>query len=234
MRINLSVVFFIIVVVSANSLFAQPLVKVKKVDQKKDILMITNKGKLILRLSDSTPLHRDNFIRLIKSNYYENISFHRVIEGFMIQAGDEKTKSTYDSTKIRKDYTIPAEFNKTLFHKRGVLAAARMGDDVNPSRASSGVQFYVVQGKTFNDKGLDSVETFRLEGIKLPKEHRDYYKINGGTPQLDQHYTVFGELITGYDVLDAIASVKTTGMGKGDKPLEDIRIQKTRLIKRSL
>jgi peptidyl-prolyl cis-trans isomerase B (cyclophilin B) len=109
-----------------------------------------------------------------------------------------------------------------------------MGDDVNPSRASSGVQFYIVQGKTFNDKGLDSVETFRLEGIKLPKEHRDYYKINGGTPQLDQHYTVFGELITGYDVLDAIASVKTTGKGKGDKPSEDIRIQKTRLIKRSL
>jgi peptidyl-prolyl cis-trans isomerase B (cyclophilin B) len=73
-----------------------------------------------------------------------------------------------------------------------------------------------------------------LGGIKLLKEHRDYYKINGGTPQLDQHYTVFGELITGYDVMDTIASVKTTGMGKGDKPLEDIRIQKTRLIKRSL
>ncbi len=234
MRINLSIALFIIVVVSANSLFAQPLVKVKKADQKKDILMMTDKGKMILRLSDSTPLHRDNFIRLIKSKYYQHISFHRVIEGFMIQAGDEKTKPTFDSSKILNDYTIPAEFNKNLFHKRGVLAAARMGDDVNPSRASSGVQFYIVQGKTFTDKGLDSVETFRLEGIKLPNEHRDYYKKNGGTPQLDQHYTVFGELITGYEVLDAIASVKTTGKGKGDKPVEDIRIQKTRLIKRSL
>ena len=234
MRITFSIALLTLVVLFTNSLFAQPNVKVKKGDYKKDVLLVTNKGKMILRLSDSTPLHRDNFIRLIKSKYYDNISFHRVIEGFMIQSGDEKTKVKFDSLKMQNDYTIKAEFNASLYHKRGVLAAARMGDDVNPTRASSGVQFYIVQGKTFTDKGLDSVETYRLEGIKLPKEHRDYYKKYGGTPQLDQHYTVFGELVTGYDVLDAIASVKTTGKGKGDKPLEDVRIQKTRLIKRSL
>lgn len=234
MRTTFSILLFTIFLLTSNNLFAQPQIKVKKGDQKKDILMVTTKGKMILRLSDQTPLHRDNFIRLIKSKYYEKISFHRVIEGFMIQAGDEKTKPRLDSTKILKEYTIPAEFNPSLFHKRGVLAAARMGDDVNPSRASSGVQFYIVQGKTFTDKGLDSVEIHRLEGIKLPKAHRDYYKKYGGTPQLDQHYTVFGELVTGYDVLDAIASTETTGKGKGDKPLENISIQKTRLIKRTL
>jgi len=234
MRTTLPLVLFTTFLLVSSSLFAQPQIKVKKADQKKDILMVTSKGKMILRLNDLTPLHRDNFIRLIKSKYYENISFHRVIQGFMIQAGDEKTKPKFDSSKMLNDYTIPAEFNVSLFHKRGVLAAARMGDDVNPSRASSGVQFYIVQGKTFNDKGLDSVETHRLEGVKLPKAHRDYYKKYGGTPQLDQHYTVFGELVTGYDVLDAIASVETTGKGNGDKPLEDVRIQKTRLIKRSL
>lgn len=230
----LSITLFTIITLTVNCLIAQPHVKVKKGDLKKDVMILTNKGKMILRLSDSTPMHRANFIRLIKSRYYEDIIFHRVIEGFMIQAGDEKTKFKLDSSRMLKDYTIPAEFNSSLFHKRGVLAAARMGDDVNPTRASSGVQFYIVQGKPFNDKGLDSIETYRLEGIKLPKANRDYYKKIGGTPQLDQHYTVFGELITGYDVLDSIASVKTTGKGKGDKPLEDIRIQKTRLIRRSL
>jgi len=234
MRSILHLVILTTYLLTSTSLFAKPQIKVKKADQKKDILMVTSKGKMILRLSDLTPLHRDNFIRLIKSKYYENISFHRVIEGFMIQAGNEKTKPRFDSTKMLNDYTIPAEFNVSLFHKRGVLAAARMGDDVNPSRASSGVQFYIVQGKTFTDKSLDSVETHRLEGVKLPKANRDYYKKYGGTPQLDQHYTVFGELVTGYDVLDAIASVETTGKGKGDNPLEDVRIQKTRLIKRSL
>lgn len=214
MRTSISIILIAIGTLISNCLLAQPNVKVKKGDLKKDVLILTNKGKMILRLSDSTPLHKANFIRLIKSRYYEDIIFHRVIEGFMIQAGDEKTKLKLDSSKMLKEYTIPAEFNTSLFHKRGVLAAARMGDDVNPTRASSGVQFYIVQGRTFNDKGLDSIETHRLGGIKLPKTNRDYYKKMGGTPQLDQHYTVFGELITGFDVLDSIASVKTTGKGE--------------------
>jgi peptidyl-prolyl cis-trans isomerase B (cyclophilin B) len=187
---------------------------------------------MTMRLNDSTPMHRDNFIRLIKTKYYDGISFHRVIAGFMIQAGDQKTKLNFDTTKNLKDYTVPAEFKPSLFHKRGVLAAARMGDDVNPSRASSGFQFYIVHGKVFNDHELDSIEINRLERIKLPAIHRDYYKNVGGTPQLDQHYTVFGELINGFEVLDSIAATKTTGKGKGDRPLEDIRILKTRLVKR--
>ena len=232
MRILGTIVITILAALTSLLSYAQPTIKVKKADLKKDVIMFTNKGNMTLRLSDSTPLHRDNFIRLIKSKYYVGISFHRVIAGFMIQAGDQKTKLNFDSTKNLKDYTVPAEFKPSLFHKRGVLAAARMGDDVNPSRASSGFQFYIVHGKPFNDHELDSIEINRLEGIKLPAMHRDYYKNIGGTPQLDQHYTVFVELINGFEVLDTIATTKTTGKGKGDKPLDDMRILKTRLIKR--
>jgi len=212
---------------------AQPIAKIKKGDYKKDIQIKTDSGELILRLHEQTPLHRDNFIRLIKSGYYNGISFHRVISGFMIQAGDEKTKKNFDSTKGLKNYTIPAEFNPNLFHKRGVLAAARMGDNVNPKKESSGVQFYIVQGRIFTDKSLDSVETYRMNGRKLPIEHRAEYKSSGGAPHLDQNYTVFGYLVEGYNVLDKIGNTATSGKTGGDKPLADIRIQQARLIKRS-
>jgi peptidyl-prolyl cis-trans isomerase B (cyclophilin B) len=228
----MKLVLTVILLTCSISALSQPIEKIKKGDLKKDVRMITTKGIMTLRLSDSTPIHRDNFIKLIKTRYFEDIIFHRVISGFMIQAGDESTKTNYDSSKKMNDYTIPAEFKPTLFHKRGVLAAARMGDNVNPLRASSGVQFYIVQGRTFNDHELDSIEINRLEGVKLPAEHRSFYKKTGGTPQLDQHYTVFGELINGFDVLDTIASVKTTGKGKGDKPIDTIRILKARLVRR--
>jgi peptidyl-prolyl cis-trans isomerase B (cyclophilin B) len=151
----------------------------------------------------------------------------------MIQAGDEKTKRKADSTKFLKSYTIPAEIVTDFFHKKGMLAAARMGDNVNPNRESSGVQFYIVQGKVFNDKSLDSVETYRLNGRKIPLAHREVYKTQGGAPHLDQTYTIFGELIKGFDVLDKIAQTKTTGRQGGDKPLVDIRIKKVRMIRRN-
>ncbi len=214
------------------STVAQPDIRIKKHDLKKDVLMQTDAGNMTFRLFDETPQHRDNFIRLVKSGYYNGISFHRVIQGFMIQAGDERTKKNTDTNNLLKDYTIPAEFRSELFHHKGILAAARMGDDVNPQKASSGVQFYIVQGRVHTDFTLDSVETYRLKGRKLPAEHRSVYKQQGGAPHLDQNYTIFGDLIKGYDVLDSIASVKTTGKGKGDKPLEDIRIKKVRLIQR--
>jgi cyclophilin family peptidyl-prolyl cis-trans isomerase len=126
-------------------------------------------------------------------------------------------------------YRIPAEFRATLFHKKGVLAAAR---DNNPEKASSGSQFYVVQGKIFSDAGLDSVETFRLNGRKIPVEQREIYKTLGGTPHLDQSYTVFGEVIEGLEVVDKIAAVQTSKGPDRDRPLEDVRIIKAQLVKR--
>ena len=211
---------------------AQPTVRIKKSDHQKDVLMATDSGNLILRLKDETPLHRDNFIKLVKSKYYNNISFHRVIAGFMIQAGDEKTKPKADSTRFLKSYTLPAEISPVFYHKKGMLAAARMGDNVNPKRESSGVQFYIVQGRVFNDKSLDSVETYRLNGRKIPADQREIYKTVGGAPHLDQTYTIFGELVYGFDVLDKIAQTKTSGRQGGDKPLSDIRIRKVKMIRR--
>ena len=211
---------------------AQPTVRIKKSDLQKDVLMATDSGNLILRLKDETPQHRDNFIKLVKSKYYNDISFHRVIAGFMIQAGDEKTKTKADSTRFLKPYTLPAEISPVFYHKKGMLAAARMGDNVNPKRESSGVQFYIVQGRVFNDKSLDSVETYRMNGRKIPADQREIYKTVGGAPHLDQTYTIFGELVYGFDVLDKIALTKTTGRQGGDKPVTDIRIKKVKMIRR--
>ena len=213
--------------------YAQPTMKLKKKDFRRDIRMQTDSGMLVLRLFDSTPQHQKNFLALAKSGYYDGIAFHRIINGFMIQAGDEKTKKNADSTRFMKNYTIPAEINNNFFHKKGMLAAARMGDNVNPSRASSGVQFYIVQGRIFNDQSLDSVETYRLNGRKIPPAYRNVYKTQGGAPHLDQQYTIFGELIRGFDVLDKIAGVKTNGRSGGDKPVQDIRIRKVSLIRRT-
>ena len=217
--------------VSIN-LFSQPMVKLKKSDWRKDVEMVTDSGKLIIRLSDSTPIHRDNFIKLIKSNFYVGIAFHRVISGFMIQAGDEKSREHADSTKFLKDYTLPAEFIPSLFHKKGVIAAARWGDDINPKKNSSGVQFYIVQGRIHTDYTLDSTETYRLKGRKLPAEHRAVYKTLGGSPHLDQNYTIFGELMSGFETLDKIAGTQTSGKAGGDKPIGNISILKTKMVKR--
>ena len=151
----------------------------------------------------------------------------------MIQAGDERTKAKTDSTTFLKSYTLPAEIIPGLFHKKGMLAAARMGDSLNPKRESSGVQFYIVQGRVYNDKTLDSVETYRLNGKKIPTAHREVYKTLGGAPHLDQTYTIFGELVSGFDVIDKIANTKTSGRRAGDKPLVDIRVKKVKLIKRN-
>jgi cyclophilin family peptidyl-prolyl cis-trans isomerase len=204
-------------------------------DLKKDVELTTSKGVIVLRLSDSTPLHRNNFIKLVKQHTYDSVLFHRVIKNFMIQAGDPSSKLAVQGQKLGDGslgYTIQAEFRPSLFHKKGVLAAARTGDDVNPSKASSASQFYIVQGKIFTDAGLDSVETFRLHGRKIPPAQREVYKTIGGAPHLDQNYTIFGEVVKGLPVVDSIANVPTSGRLAGDRPIENVRIIKAHLVKR--
>jgi peptidyl-prolyl cis-trans isomerase B (cyclophilin B) len=200
-----------------------------KKDLKKDVLLQTNYGDIILRLSDSTPLHRDNFLKLVKVGFYDSLLFHRVIQNFMIQGGDPNSKHAKAGEPLGSggvSYRIPAEFKASLFHKKGVIAAAR---DNNPEKASSGCQFYIVQGRIFTDAGLDSAEIYRLNGRKIPAEQREVYKTIGGAPHLDQSYTVFGDVVQGLDVVDKIAAVQKGGQ---DRPSEDVRILKAELIKR--
>jgi cyclophilin family peptidyl-prolyl cis-trans isomerase len=212
---------------------AQTQIKLKRKDKKRDIEMVTTDGTFILRLSDSTPIHRDNFLRLVKSHFYDSVLFHRVIKNFMIQAGDPKSKNALPGMTLGDSGTapIPAEFRATLFHKRGVLAAARESDDVNPQKASSGSQFYIVQGKKYTDSLLDSVEVKRLKR-KIPDYQRSVYKTIGGTPFLDQNYTIFGEVVSGMNTIDRIAAESTSKGENTDRPLNDVRILSTRLIKR--
>lgn len=210
--------------------FAQKDSTVKKKDRKRDVLIQTSMGDMLIRLSDSTPFHRDNFLKLVKVGFYDSLLFHRVIKDFMIQAGDPESKRAADEVGLGGGgvgYTIPAEFRTTMFHKKGVLSAARTGDNINPQKASSGCQFYIVKGKIFSEAALDSLETFRLKR-KLPAAHREVYKTIGGSPHLDQGYTIFGEVIKGFEVIDKISVVKTSK----DRPVENVRIIKAKLVKR--
>ena len=145
---------FVIVLFACDSEIADG---VKKSDLKKDIELVTDYGSIIMRLSDDTPKHRNNFIKLVNQKFYDSLSFHRVIQNFVIQTGDAKTKPSNSDTKndsLKLPELIDSEFKSNLFHKRGALSAARMGDDYNPSRSSSGSQFYIVHGKTYNDSTL--------------------------------------------------------------------------------
>ncbi len=227
-KISLLLTFFFFTAVS----FAQKDSTVTKKDRKKDVLMQTTMGDMTIRLSDSTPLHRDNFLKLVKVGFYDSLLFHRVMNGFMIQGGDPASKNAATGIQLGgggPGYTIPAEFRKTFFHKKGVIAAARQPDYANAEKASNGSQFYLAQGKVFTDTELDMMETQRLQGRKIPSAFRELYKIIGGAPHLDGDYTVYGELVNGIEIIDKIASVKTNS---SNRPLEDVRIIKARLIKR--
>lgn len=207
----------------------------RKADLRKDVLLETNYGTMRVRLSNETPLHRDNFLKLTKNGYYNGVLFHRVIHKFMIQAGDPDSRKAVAGKPLGEGgpaYTVPAEFRADLFHKKGVIAAARERDDVNPQKASSGSQFYIVQGKIWTDGGLDTLEVKRLNGRKIPRDQRTVYKTIGGTPHLDQNYTVFGEVIEGLNVIDSIAAVATSKEKDKDRPLKDVVIKKARLVKR--
>jgi cyclophilin family peptidyl-prolyl cis-trans isomerase len=205
---------------------------ITKKERKKDVLIQTSMGDIVVRMSDSTPLHRDNFLKLVKVGFYDSVLFHRVIKDFMIQGGDPDSKTAPAGKPLGSGgpgYRVPAEFRQTLFHKKGVIAAARDG---NPEKASSGCQFYIVQGKTFTDTELDGIEAGRLQGRKIPAAQREVYKTIGGTPHLDQEYTVFGEVVKGLDVVDKIAAVATSKRPDRDRPLADVKIIKAKLIKR--
>ncbi len=242
-----------------------------------EVELVTNFGTIVLRLSDETPLHRDNFIKLVESKTYDSLLFHRVIKEFMIQGGDVKSKYADSIAALGSadlPYQIPAEIVPNLFHKKGALAAARTN---NPQRASSSTQFYIVQGKIQNDSLLtynegrinkmlarhygtndpankplaDSVQVAltakdtatvqilnkclnlildnytQYETYRIPEAHREVYKSIGGSPHLDQNYTVFGEVIQGLEVVDSIAAVET---GPRDRPIAEVRIISMRIL----
>ncbi len=171
-------------------------------EKKETVVVIkTNYGTIKAKLYNDTPLHRDNFVKLVNQGWYNGSPFHRVIKNFMIQGGG-KSDGTQDP-----GYTIPAEIKSNHFHKKGALCAARKGDQVNPKKASSGSQFYIVQGQVLEDKVLDMYEE-RL-GTVFSAKQRQAYKTVGGTPHLDGEYTVFGEVIEGLDVVEKISKVQT-------------------------
>lgn len=245
------------------------------------VLVVTNLGTMKIRLYNETPLHRDNFVKLVKEHYFDSLLFHRVIQNFMIQGGDPDSRKAPPGVLLGDggpSYTIPAEFNQKLFHKKGVIAAARDSDFDNPSQASSGSQFYIVQGRVWTDSLL-KVQAKRITKMKLfnavinrpeNKEYLEKYKkynkaeqvdsvkyiydiINkiteselanvplytfspeqiaayttiGGTPHLDNSYTVFGEVYEGLDVIDKIAAVQTD---KNNRPMDDVRIKSVSII----
>ena len=194
------------------------------------VVLETTLGEIELKLYDETPLHRDNFRSLVAEGAYDSLLFHRVIRDFMIQGGDPDSKRAEPGALLGegdRPYTVPAEFRleEGIFHRRGVLAAARESDDVNPEQRSSAMQFYIVWGRVFDDEGLDKVQE-RLDArtggrVVLTPEMRETYKTIGGTPHLDGQYTVFGEVTHGLEVVDAIQQVATD---ENDRPLEDVRI----------
>ena len=236
------------------------------------VLIKTTEGNILVRLYDETPQHRDNFIKLAKEGYFDGTLFHRVIKDFMIQGGDPESKGAPKGKMLGTggpDYTIPAEFvYPQLFHKRGALSAARLGDEVNPDRKSSGSQFYIVWGKVYKAAELKQMEkqmamqqeqtVFNAlvkehhgeimdlrrnrdrQGLmalqdklvaetkakcreagtpKFTEEQVDAYTTTGGTPFLDNQYTVFGEVEEGLDVVEKIQGCETL---RGDRPKEDV------------
>lgn len=238
------------------------------------VLIKTTLGDITVRLYDETPLHRDNFLKLAREGYYNGTLFHRVIKNFMIQGGDPDSKGAAPGAHLGAggpNYTIPAEFNKALYHKKGALAAARQGDEVNPEKRSSGSQFYIVTGDIYSAGKLTQMEKQmaqqQLQSIfdglvvenrskilelrkkrdnaglmalqeelqkqtyakakelgepKYSAEQREAYTTVGGTPFLDQNYTVFGEVVEGLEVVDKIQVVATQ---PGDRPVEDIQME---------
>lgn len=210
------------------------------VQEERKVLIRTTEGDITLKLYNETPLHRDNFIKLVKSKFYHGVLFHRVIDGFMIQGGDPVSKTAARDVVLGDGdigYSLPAEFRTPkIYHKYGTLAAAREGDDRNPLKASSGCQFYIVVGKKMTDELLDDLQAGKISRYghandstyKFSPQARLDYTTVGGTPHLDGNYTVFGEVLKGMEVVARIAKTETD---QSDRPVKDIRILKMKLIR---
>jgi cyclophilin family peptidyl-prolyl cis-trans isomerase len=202
--------------------------KAKPAKVKPDVIIRTSYGDIGVVLFEETPLHRANFLKLAKEHFYDSTTFHRVIKDFMIQGGDPYSKDKDPAKRAQAGmggpgYTIPAEILPKYYHGKGMLAAARQGDQINPKRESSGSQFYIVHGKTMTEAEIDRAEK-QMQGVlgadfKFSPEARETYKTIGGSPWLDRQYTIFGKVVSGLDVVDKIALVEKL---PGDRPKTDI------------
>ena len=185
------------------------------------ILIETDYGNMKIALYDSAPLHKENFLKLAKEGFYDDLLFHRVINGFMIQGGDPESKDAPANKPLGAGgpgYTLDAEIG--AYHFKGTVAAARRGGPGNPEKKSSGSQFYIVQGRPANGAQLEQMAS--QKGITYSAEDIARYEENGGTPFLDNDYTVFGEVVEGMEVIDKIANVQTA---PGDRPIEDVKMK---------
>lgn len=203
-------------------------------EDRAQVTMQTTHGKIVFELYNETPLHRDNFLAQVRRGYYDGLLFHRIIEQFMVQCGDSTSRGVkpqdFERSEGDDGIRIPAEIRfPEIFHRRGSLAAAREGDEHNPTRASSPYEFYIVWGKYYHPKDMKAMQERILERedstrhFLYPTEVMDAYELDGGTPHLDNEYTVFGEVIKGLDVVGQLQSVRTDSL---DRPIKDVRIKR--------
>lgn len=203
--------------------------------ERAEVELETTEGNIRIALFNETPQHRDNFMKLVRMQFYDSLLVHRVIKDFMIQSGDMNSRNAQPGQLLgagELDYTTEPEFRlPQIYHRRGVVAAARESDRVNPERRSGAAQFYIVWGKIYDDRRLAQVQA-RLDSatngqVKLTPEMMETYKTVGGTPHLDGQYTVFGEVTEGLDVVDHIQQMATD---KNDRPTKDVRILRVKII----
>jgi len=209
----------IVYIMSSLLIFSAPLLG-QNTKSEQLIKIETSQGDMLIKLYNETPLHRDNMIKLIKEGFFTDQLFHRVIKDFMIQGGDPHSVGATKGQRLGlggPGYDVPAEFHKNLIHKKGALAAARQGDAANPEQASSGSQFYLVQGRVLTPEEIEILTQRGVGGFT--EESTEIYTTLGGTPHLDGSYTVFGEVIDGLGVIDTIASGPTDAYGR---PVEDV------------
>ena len=203
---------------------------------RREVLLQTTMGNIRIALANETPMHRDNFLKLVGEGAYDGVLFHRVIKDFMIQTGDLSSKNAGKDDELGdgpEPYKVPAELRfPKLFHKRGAVAAAREPDQVNPKHESSASQFYIVYGWNFNEAEIDlfqhKLDSIHHGEIVMTSEVREAYINYGGSPHLDGGYTVFGEVLDGMEVVEKIQAVET---GFANRPKEDIRIEKATIVK---